>query len=228
VNAGPTVSVFANGQPIANGVRIRAGQPMNFSVSASDPDGLGFPLFRALGSTVNVSYVWNFGGGTPSNSLAAFSPNPTVRFALNGGEPSRRFNAQLTVVDRLGAFTRVNVPVDVDASLPPSVNLLVNSALATGSPTFMVRAGQPVALVALASDPDGLGFPVFSGFPPVTYLWDFGGGTPENMLAVFAQAPVVRFALSASETQKTVRVSVSVLDSTGSIARREVFFAVTR
>jgi hypothetical protein len=228
MNTGPSVSVLANGQAPSNGVRVTSGQTVSFLARASDPDGLGFPLFQALGSTARISYSWNFGGGTAANSLEGFTPAPTVRFTLRPGEASRRFNVQLTVLDRLGAWTAVNVPVDVTPNMPPSVSLFANGAAAASGQAFMVRAGQPVALAAVASDPDGLGFPIFPGFPAIAYFWDGGGGTFDNALAIFSPSPIVRFALGASETQRTFRVTLSVLDKTGAISARELSFIVQR
>jgi hypothetical protein len=54
------------------------GRTIDFVASAtSDPDGLGVPSFNG---TI-VTYAWNFGTGTPSTSLDAFSNRATVRFS---------------------------------------------------------------------------------------------------------------------------------------------------
>ncbi len=228
MNTGPSVSVMANGQAVSGGVRVTSGQSVTFSARASDPDGLGFPLFQAFGSTARITYSWSFGGGTTANSLEAFTATPVVRFTLRPGEASRRFNANLTVVDRLGAWTAVSIPVDVIPNAPPTVSLFANGAAVSSGQTFMVRAGQPVALAAIGSDPDGLGAVLFPGFPPIAYFWDAGGGTFDNPLGTFSNAPVMRFALGANETQRTFQVSLAVFDTTGAAATRQLNFVVQR
>jgi hypothetical protein len=226
-NTGPSVNVLANGQPVTNGVRVRTGQTVSFSTRASDPDGLGFPLFRAFGSAANVTFLWEFGGAAPASALDIFLPNPSVRFTLRSGETRRRFNVQLSVVDRLGAWTNVSVPVDVEPSAPPSVTVLANGTPVGTNQMVMARSGQMIRFTANASDPDGLGFRVFAGFPPVTYFWS-SAGTFANALAPFSSIPEIRFMLAPNETQRTFPVMLSVFDATGSVAKREILVSVQR
>src|SRR5262245_50252525 len=86
-----------NGAPISTCI----GSPIQFRVSAFDPDGLGTPFF---GST--AIYFWDFGTGTVGNPLAAFSNRPEVNFT----GPT---TLSVAVADRLGNLTRITFNVSI-------------------------------------------------------------------------------------------------------------------
>jgi hypothetical protein len=67
-------------------------------------------------------------------------------------------------------------------------------------------------------DEDGLGFPIFAfaGIStPISYVWDFGGGTSSSPLAIFAERPVVTFELAPGEEERIFELSLTVFDATG-------------
>jgi hypothetical protein len=220
-DAPPAVSILTDGAVAGPTVVVRANRTIQFGAQISDGDGLGFPIFAALGQTSLVSLVWDFGGIVPENGeLAIFGPGPQMSFALPPRSPSRTFPVSLTAVDALGDATTRHV--SVVASDPPVVGFNANGQVVVPKllrdpfPTF--RVGQPVEFEAKVSDPDGLGFPVFAslGFTaPISFLWDFGGGRPASPLEVFAERPVVTFDLDPGEDQRGFTVSLTAFDTLG-------------
>src|SRR5262245_60674036 len=82
---------------------------------------------------------------------------------------------------------------------PPLVTFAANGEQVGGLPLIAglpalvprFRTGQPLQFEAIAADADGLGFPVFAfaGIStPISYVWDFGGGT-SSPLGLFAERP---------------------------------------
>jgi hypothetical protein len=221
------VSILANGTPVGSTVSVPPFQTITFGGQASDPDGLGFPVFAFLGIPTPVTFIWNFGGITPSNgALAIFGPSPAVMFPApsdpNG--PSATFPVSLTAFDALGNSTTRSFSVIVGQN--PSVGQISAngdqnfplSPIPGGLMPSRFRIGQPVQLEVDASDSDGLGFPIFAGLgvsTPISFLWDFGGGQGSNPLAIFQQNPVVTFNLNPGEDIRVFKVSVTVFDSLG-------------
>ena len=231
VPGAPVVSVRANGAPLTGEVRVASGVPLRLVAQASDPDGLGFPVFRALGDNKPVSFIWDFAGGQPDSPEAALSAAPTVRFFLQAGERERRVQLRLVVVDTKGTQAQVLVPVRVVSVGPPELMVRVDGTTVAQGRRVIVRPGTPVQFLAVATDPDGLGFPALqaSGIDtPISYVWDFGGGTPGNVLAPFAPNPFVTFDLAQGSVAATFNVRVTVIDTMGAMTTREIPVDVVR
>jgi len=210
----PTVSLFANGAPAASPKVVGPNAIVQFQVVASDPQGIGFPAFSWLGNDGKVKVLWNFDGAT-AGPLAVFSMTPTVTFPLGPGGATQTYNLAATVYD--GSARHTDVTVDVIATEPPDVNVLANGVPITGLLT--VASGTQITFTAIASDEDGLGYPVFAPWGnnnPVTYIWDFGGGTTPGPLYVFSSQPPVTFTKGPGEMSHTFNVSVTVWDTVGS------------
>ena len=225
-DADPVVTISPNGDPAGAGLTVASGAFVLFQSDVSDADGLGFPIFLFLGSGGRVIRSWDFGGGIArSGDLSIFSPSPLVEFRLAPGESSRRFDVRLFGVDFLGDITEASVPVTVVRPTPPNVVVRANGV----SGPVRIRNGGTVQFAATASDPDGLGYPLFNGFGntgDVTFVWSFAGGTPVSggVLSIFTPNPNVRFDLAAGENSRRFNVSVTVVDALG--AQREVPIAV--
>jgi hypothetical protein len=121
---------------------------------------------------------------------------------------------------------------------PPVVTFFVNGERVgrlplVGSVPGVVprfRMGQPLQFEASAADADGLGFPIFAFAgvsTPISYLWDFGGGT-SSPLGVFAERPVVSFDLAPGEQAKNFRVALTVFDTTGLSRTSEGLITIDR
>ncbi|MFM7069525.1 MAG: PKD domain-containing protein [Actinomycetes bacterium] len=143
-----TVTITVNGVP---------NQAPTASASATPTSGKE-PLTVALSSSGSIdpdgsiqSYIWDFGDGTPTSSLA----NPSHIYAAAGN-----YTAQLTVYDNRGATGSAAVTVSVTPNQAPT-------AKASGTPT----SGKEPLTVSFAStgstDPDGT---------IVSRQWDFGDG----------------------------------------------------
>jgi hypothetical protein len=90
--------------------------------------------------------------------------------------------------------------------------------------------GQPLQFEASAADADGLGFPIFAfaGIStPISFLWDFGGGT-SSPLGIFAERPVVTFDLPPGEETRVFTVSLTAFDTTGLSSTRQGLLIVDR
>ncbi len=109
----PEVSVTADGAPITGPLSVTSGSTVLFQTTASDADGLGFPVFAFLGNNSLVRYIWNLDGATVPGPLYYFFHSPPVTFTLNPGESSRTFNVSVTVYDALGVTTTVPITVNV-------------------------------------------------------------------------------------------------------------------
>ncbi len=222
-----------------------SGAPIRLRSNISDEDGLGFPVFAGLGSTSRTNVVWDFKGGTPTNPLGGFTASPEVVFQLIDGAPTTIVRPQVTAFDFLGDSTTRTVEVTV--STPPSLDVRVNGLPVTSAardfsegavffdpfapngdprapsiPRLAVASDRPVNFTAIASDSDGIGFPVFAAFgnsAPVSVIWDFAGGVPDNPLQVFSTTPRARF----SGAPGTVfPVSVVAFDALGLSTQRTV------
>jgi lysophospholipase L1-like esterase len=210
----PTVSLFANGAPATSPKIVGPNAIVQFQTVASDPQGIGFPAFSWLGSDGKVNVLWNFDGATAA-PLAVFSLTPTVTFPLGAGGATETYNLAATVYD--GSAEHTTVTVDVIATQPPNVSVLANGVPITGMLT--VASGTQITFTAIASDADGLGYPVFAGYgnnTPITYIWNFGGGTTPGPLYVFSPQPPVTFTKGPGEASHTFNVSVTVWDAVGS------------
>jgi hypothetical protein len=231
-DAPPAVSILASGAPAGPMVVVPANEAIQFGAQVSDTDGLGFPVFAGFGNPAPLSLLWNFGAFRPLNGdLQIFGSSPQVRFDLAG--PTQVFPVSLTAVDALGDST--TQPLSVVASQRPMVSFTANGAdvPADGTPGSppLFRSGQSVQLAALATDVDGLGFPIFSfaGISaPISYFWDFGGGQPSNPFAIFLDRPVVTFELASGEQSRTFRVSLTVFDTLGLSTTRTGSITVQR
>jgi PKD repeat protein len=102
--------------------------PVNFSVSASDPDGF------------IASYSWNFGDGQTSSEA---SPSHVYQSAGT-------FSARVTVTDNHGATASATVTVNATSSTnqPPEVN--VGASVTNGTAPLAVN------FTSVVLDPDGL------------------------------------------------------------------------
>jgi hypothetical protein len=142
---------------------------------------------------------------------------------------ARTWLVYVLVVGSLGALagTRAHAQTGPPPpeNVPPFVAVMANGER-LGVPELrpigpilqpLFRTGQPLQLEALALDADGLGFTVFAFAgvsTPISYLWDFGGGTA-NPFAIFAQRPVVTFDLAPGEESRTFTLTLTVFDTTG-------------
>jgi hypothetical protein len=210
----PTVNLLADGVPVGSTKIVAPGVPVHFDINASDPQGIGFPVFSWLGSAGKVQVIWNFDGAA-AVPLAIFSPTPNVTFALGAGGASQTYNLAATVYD--GSGKQTSVAFDVIANEPPDVDVLASGTPITGP--LNVASGTQITFNVIASDADGLGYPVFAwagNNNPVTYIWNFGGGTTPGPLWVFSPQPSVTFTKSPGETSHTFNLSVTVWDTIGS------------
>jgi hypothetical protein len=231
-NEPPVVRFLANGKPVGgtptfpsvpSGPQFRAGQPVQLDAIASDPDGLGFPIFAFAGISTPIRFLWDFGGGT-SSPLGVFADRPVVTFDLAPGEQSRTFNVAVTAFDTTGLSSRSGGSIRIDRSGPPLVDLVVDGVTLPFSPPILTRPSPQVRLGVVAFDENGLGFPIFAPFGsavPVSVVWDFGGGQPASVLDVFSQNPTVTFPVGL-DGQLSFVVSVTVLDTTGQSTTRSV------
>ena len=186
------------------------GVPVRLRATASDEDGLGFPILLGFGFPNRVSFAWDFQGGTTPDSLASFRASPEITYQIPPDAPTTVFLPFVNVFDALGD-TSVGI-VAVTVSNPPTVSVSANGSTAD---TVAVISGTTVNLAVTASDTDGIGFPLFAPFGndlPVSVIWDFGIGVPQNPLQIFVNTPSVRFS---GPTGTTVPVSVTAFDSLG-------------
>lgn len=224
--APPSVTLTTNGDPLAP-VTVAAGVQVALGSVATDADGLGFPILLVLGGPGRIPFLWNFDGATPlGGELSATLTNPLVRFPLAPGEASRTFAVSFQAFDTLGDVTTVPMPIRVVQPTPPSVTVRANGQPI--SAPLNVRTGTRIQLSASASDPDGLGYPLFNGIginTDLSFLWNFDGATPlSGDLSGVSPNPLVQFNLAAGQASRTFRLDVTVPDAFG--ATRKVAFTV--
>lgn len=178
----------------ATNVTLSRGQSVQFSATATDPDG-NAPLV----------YRWDFGGGAPVQTV--LNPGP-VMFSTAG-----TFTVTFTVTDSKGLAdptpaTRVVTVLNVN--LPPNGSIDVPAS----NPT--ISACGNVTFAGSGFDPDGN--------LPLTYRWDFGGGAPSQTVedpgavsfaspGTYTVAFTVTDALGSSDASPDTRV-VTVLPAT--------------
>lgn len=109
----PDVSVAANGSPVTGPLSVTSGSSVQFQTTASDEDGLGFPIFASGRNDAPISYLWSLDRATVSGPPQFFVANPLVTFTLDPGENARTFNVSVTVYDTLGMTTTVPITVNV-------------------------------------------------------------------------------------------------------------------
>ena len=130
-----------------------------------------------------ASYRFDFGDGTIVGPQV--SPTAPHTYAQGG------WTAAVTVTDNSGATATASV--DLTVAVPDQPPNGVIDAPAT-NPTLY--AGQTLNLMGSASDPDGN--------LPITYLWDLGGGAPNQTaqdpgLVVFPTAGTFTITLTATD-----------------------------
>ncbi|MEN8183377.1 MAG: hypothetical protein ABFS46_12670 [Myxococcota bacterium] len=110
----PVVDLLADGVPVGSSITVSPGVPVLFDINASDPNGIGFPVFAWLGGDSNVKVIWNFDGAAAVGlPLAVFNPTPTVTFELGPGGTTQTLNLSATVCDGSGKSTAVAFDVIV-------------------------------------------------------------------------------------------------------------------
>jgi hypothetical protein len=131
---------------------IQVGQAVNFTGSASDPNG------------VVVSYSWNFAGGAPNSSVE--DPG-NVQFNTPGF-----FTVVFNVTDNQGASdpTPPSHQVQVNQA-PPGPNQPPNATIDTPTGNVTITAGQSVVFTGTGTDPEG---------SISSYVWRFPGGSPAS------------------------------------------------
>jgi PKD repeat protein len=132
--------------------------------------------FTDLSTGLPVSWMWNFGDGTPNSSAR----NPVHHYQQVG-----TFTVTLTASNAAGSDTRViagYITVNTTPVSPPVANF-------TGSP----RAGDPPLIVSFTDQSTG---------NPVTWQWNFGDGRPnatgQNPVHVYQAAGMYEVTLTVS------------------------------
>jgi hypothetical protein len=230
----PSVSISANGVPLIDGAQFKTPGPVRFDAMVSDADGLGFPIFAALGAPAPISFLWSFGGGQPSSPLEIFAASPSVTFELTGRDAFRIFFITLTAFDQLGLSTTRSIPITIVRGPPLIDSVIFDGAVLTGlEPTFQCSPSfvrdREITLGSEVFDADGLGFPIFASFgnnTPIAFVWSFGGGEPSSPLEVFSANPRVRFPVAADET-RSFSISLTVFDATGQSSMRTLRLEVS-
>jgi len=142
----------ASATPIVVGV-----YPIQVTATVNRPCGYA-PLnvifdATAVGGLPPYSYAWNFGDGTPGDTIA----NPSHSYLAVGD-----YTAVVTVTDSAGRTGTASVAVHV-------VPVLTVQAL--GDPATVGPAPLTVNVRSV----------VAGGLPPYTYDWDFGDGEPHSV-----------------------------------------------
>ncbi|MHA1369092.1 MAG: PKD domain-containing protein [Promethearchaeota archaeon] len=142
-----TMSIIINESPVANytytPVSPKTNETVSFFDSSYDVDG------------VIVSWVWDFGDGSPTSNLK----NPTHVFTAQGN-----YNVSLTVTDNDGGFDVFSIIIPVHDNYPPIANF-------TWSP-IIGKSDQPVAFTDTSFDQDGT---------IVAWNWDFGDNSSSTL-----------------------------------------------
>ncbi|MEM7410442.1 MAG: PKD domain-containing protein [Myxococcota bacterium] len=205
----PPVNLLANLQPLDSPLLAIAGSTVLLGFNAPDPDGLGFPIFESMGFPAPITVVWNFGGGTTANPLDIFNPAPSVTFDLAApGGPSETLDLSAQVYD--GSANSTIAPFQVVVTEAPDASVWADGHPVTGPLT--IWSGESISFQVIASDEDDLGYPIFAPAnpSPVSWQWDFDGGTGSVPLSIFAPNPVVTFT-----GLGTYNVQVTVWDTLG-------------
>jgi hypothetical protein len=210
----PIVSVTADGNPVNGPLVVADGTTIQFSASATDGDGLGFPVFAWLGNYIPVSYIWSLDGASVPGSLWSFHSSPPVTFDLPSGVATRVYDVTVGVWDTTGENTVF--PITVTTTEPPDVSVTADGVPITGP--IAITSGTTVQFFATSSDEDGLGYPIFAWLGNnslVAHLWYLDGGTVPGALWPFHHAPPVTFTLDPGETSRTFNVNLNVYDTLG-------------
>jgi len=135
----------------ASDIVVFVGQTVNFSASATDPDG-----------DTSLRYRWNFGGVVPNSTaqdpgLVTFNQVGTYRVAL-------------TVTDSLGVSDVSPAERLVTVIGNATQNQAPNATIVTPSGNQEVSVNGVVSFEGAGTDPDNN--------TPLTYLWDFNSAVP--------------------------------------------------
>jgi PKD repeat protein len=132
-------------------VTILAGEGVEFTGTATDPDG------------AISAWRWDFGGGAPAST----QQNPgVVRFFTPGV-----YEVTFTAVDDDGESDPVADRRLVVVVPPPPVNQPPSAAITQPTAPVTIAVGESVTFSGSASDPDGT---------VVAWLWNFAGGAPNR------------------------------------------------
>jgi PKD repeat protein len=144
-------------------VTIAAGQSVNFTGTATDPD-----------NNLPLTFLWNFGGGAANKTVE--DPGAVV-FTAPG-----TYTVSFTVTDALGL---ADATPDTRVITVTGTNQAPNGVINTPTAAVTIAAGQSVSFTGTATDPDNN--------LPLTFLWNFGGGaanrTVEDPGAVVFSTP---------------------------------------
>ena len=153
-----TVTVNAPPQPPngvidtpASNITITQGQSVSFTGTATDPD-----------NQTPFTYLWDFGGGATNQTVE--DPGSVV-FSTAG-----TFTVTFRVTDAAGLPDPT--PATRTVTVNPSVSQPPNGVIDTPVSNVTITQGQSVSFTGTATDPDNQ--------TPFTYLWDFGGGAPNQ------------------------------------------------
>ncbi|MEI6335156.1 MAG: PKD domain-containing protein [Methylococcaceae bacterium] len=141
-----------------------------------------------LGTNLPLTYAWNFGGATANSTVQ----NPSVVLNKAG-----TFTVTFTVTDSKG-FTDPTPATITLVVKDPNANQAPNGTITNPAGNSSINIGTTLGFAGTGIDPDNN--------TPLTYAWNFGGGTANSTL----QNPTVAFA-----TAGIYSVTLTVTDSKG-------------
>jgi hypothetical protein len=184
------------------------------------------PGFEAVFDDIDREFRMATGSRSgDGNQTSHWKANERTGIRIGVMDPTIDFQEVIPIstADRR-ALDLVGYDMQVAEALP-DVTILANGAAAPLMKT--VVAGTPVAFDGIVADADGLGFPVLArafGFtPPISVIWDFGGGQLLSEPAtVFSLTPVARFDLAPGGLSRVHPVALSAFDTLGDTTRQQV------
>lgn len=132
-------------------VRVEPGATIEFDASATDPTGIGYPIYESEGDDEIISYLWDFDGATVSDPLSQTAESVVVTFDLPPGEESWIYDLTVTSFNSRGEPGTTHVVVGVAEER----DVVVRADGDYVSNALVVRSGTTVQFEAVDQDGGG-------------------------------------------------------------------------
>jgi hypothetical protein len=125
---------------------VAAGATIEFHVNATDPVGIGYPIFESEGNLEPISFLWEFDGATVPAPSSKHADRVPVTFDLPPGVTLGHYNMTVTAFNSHG---EPSTPLEVQVFVDEAPDVIVRADGKDVTSPLAVRSGTTVQFEAI-------------------------------------------------------------------------------